>query len=44
MGVQRITLKNIPVVDKITKDNETLIVLKWSLPGSYNWLLTLTIK
>jgi ribosomal protein L3 len=28
MGVQRITLKNIPVVDKITKDNETLIVLK----------------
>lgn len=44
MGDQRITLKNIPVLDKITKDNETLVVLKWSLPGSYNSLLTLTVK
>lgn len=44
MGTQRITLKNIPVVDKITKDNETLVVLKGSLPGAYNSLLTLTIK
>jgi len=44
MWVERITLKNIPVIDKIVKDNETLVVLKWSLPGSYNWLITLTIK
>jgi hypothetical protein len=44
MGVERTTLKNIPVLDKITKDNEILIVLKWSLPGSYNWFLTLTVK
>jgi len=44
MGTQKVTLKNIPVIDKIIKDNETLVVLKWSLPGSYNSLLTLTIK
>ena len=44
MGVQRITLKDISVLDKIVKDNETLVVLKWSLPGAYNWLLTLTVK
>lgn len=43
MWAERITLKNIPVLDKIVKDNELLVVLKWSLPGSYNWFLTLTI-
>lgn len=44
MGDQRITLKNIPIIDKIVKENETLIVLKGSVPGAYNSLLTLTIK
>lgn len=44
MGTQRVTLKNIPIIDKIVKDNETLVVLKGSIPGSYNSLLTLTIK
>ncbi len=44
MGTQRVTLKNIPIVDKIIKDNESLVVLKGSLPGGYNSLLTLTIK
>ena len=44
MWVQRITLKNIPIVDKIIKDNESLVVLKGSLPGAYNSFLTLTIK
>jgi ribosomal protein L3 len=44
MGTQTVTLKNIPIVDKITKDNETLIVLKGSIPGAYNSLITLTIK
>jgi len=44
MGTQRVTLKNISIVDKITKDNEMLVVLKWSLPGAYNSLLTLIIK
>ena len=44
MGDQRITLKNIPILEKIVKDNETLVVLKGSIPGAYNSLLTLTIK
>jgi ribosomal protein L3 len=44
MGTQRVTLKNIPVIEKIVKDNETLVVLKGSVPGAYNSLLTLTIK
>jgi ribosomal protein L3 len=44
MWSQRITLKNIPIIDKIIKDNETLVVLKGSIPGAYNSLLTLTIK
>ncbi len=44
MGTQRVTLKNIPIIDKIIKDNETLVVLKGSIPGAYNSLLTLTIK
>jgi len=44
MGMQHVTLKNIPVLDKITKDNETLVVLKGSIPGAYNSLVTLTIK
>ena len=44
MGTQQVTLKNIPVIDKIIKENETLVVLKWSIPGAYNSLLTLTIK
>lgn len=44
MGTQRVTLKNISLLDKITKDHETLVVLKGSIPGAYNSLLTLTIK
>lgn len=44
MGTQQVTLKNIPVIDKIIKDNETLVVLRGSIPGAYNSLLKLTIK
>ncbi len=44
MWTQRVTLKNISIIDKIVKDNETLVVLKWSIPGARNSLLTLTIK
>lgn len=44
MWTQQVTLKNIPVLDKIIKENEALVVLKGSVPGAYNSLLTLTIK
>lgn len=36
MGWQRVTLKNIEIIDKIQNDKEQLLVLKWSIPGSYN--------
>lgn len=41
MWMDRITLKDISILDIVKKDNEQLLVLKWSLPGSYNWFLTL---
>lgn len=44
MGTQQVTLKDIAILDKIIKDNETLVVLKGSIPGAYNSLITLTIK
>ncbi len=44
MWSQRITIKHVPIVDKVIKDNESLIVLKGSVPGAYHSLLTLTIR
>jgi ribosomal protein L3 len=44
MGSERVTIKNISIIDKIVKNNEALVVLKGSIPGAYNSLLTLTIK
>ena len=41
---KRVTLKNIQLLDIIKKDNEQLVVLKWSIPGSYNGMLKLLIK
>ena len=32
----QITLKNIQIIDKITSGNEQLVLLKGSIPGSYN--------
>jgi len=39
MWWQQVTLKNIKIVDKIQQDNEQLLLLKWSIPGSYNSFL-----
>jgi ribosomal protein L3 len=36
MGWDQVTLKNIRVIDKITQGNEQLLLLKGSIPGSYN--------
>jgi large subunit ribosomal protein L3 len=44
MGTQRVTLQKIQVVDRLSRDDEQLIVLRWSLPGAYNGLLQLIIK
>ena len=39
MWGQQTTLKNIKIIDKITQDNEQLLLLKGSIPGSYNGLI-----
>lgn len=44
MGSERVTLHSVSVVDVIDLDNETLVVVKWSVPGAYNSLLTLEIN
>lgn len=44
MGMDRITLKNVKILDVMKRDNEQILVLKWSLPGAYNGLLKLSIK
>ena len=36
MWGEQITLKNIRIVDKVQQDNEQLLLLKGSIPGSYN--------
>ncbi len=43
MGDERITLKNLSVVDVLQLDNESLIVVKGSIPGSYNSYLKVEI-
>lgn len=44
MGNQRVTLAKTQVVESLTRDSEQLLVLRGSLPGSYNGLLQLIIK
>lgn len=39
MWSKQITLKNIQIIDKITQNNEQLLLLKGSIPGSYNGLI-----
>lgn len=34
-----IKLKNVPLVDKIALDEESLVAVKWSVPGAYNDLV-----
>ncbi len=43
MGMDRITLKDIKVVDIVKSDKEQLIALKWSLPGAYNGMLKIVL-
>jgi ribosomal protein L3 len=44
MGNQRVTLKNIQVIDTLTRDSEQLAVLRGSMPGAYNGLLRIVVK
>ena len=36
MGGEQVTLKNIRIIDRVQQDGEQLLLLKWSIPGSYN--------
>ncbi|HPC34132.1 MAG TPA: 50S ribosomal protein L3 [Candidatus Absconditabacterales bacterium] len=36
MGGERVTIKSVEIVDRITDNNEQLLLLKGSIPGSYN--------
>lgn len=44
MWYEKITLKNINIVDFVDSNDEKLIVVKWSLPWSYNGLLKFVIE
>ncbi|MFZ2150948.1 MAG: 50S ribosomal protein L3 [Candidatus Absconditicoccaceae bacterium] len=44
MGDEKITLKNIQILDFVDSDKENLIIVKGSLPGSYNGLLKFVIE
>lgn len=44
MGTDRVTLKDIKIIDIIKTDSEQLIALKWSLPGAYNGMLKITLQ
>ncbi|AKH32836.1 50S ribosomal protein L3 [candidate division SR1 bacterium Aalborg_AAW-1] len=41
MGTDTVTLKNIPVLQKMSFENKKIIVLKGSLPGAFNSYLSL---
>lgn len=43
MGMEQITVKDIKVIDMFKRDNEEILVLKWSLPGAYNGTLKLKL-
>lgn len=43
MGNQKVTIKKVKIVDTHTKDNEQLVMIKWSLPGAYNGVLKLIV-
>lgn len=43
MWSETVTLKNLSLIEVVKNDKEQLIILKWSIPGSRNSLLKLTI-
>ncbi len=43
MWWDRVTLKSVPVVDVVKNGNEQLVMVKWSIPWSYNSFVTLSI-
>lgn len=44
MGGQRMTLKNIRVLDKMLDNQEEIILIKGSIPGAYNDMLKIVVE
>ena len=44
MGTQRVTIKEVKILDKMISEKEQILVLKGSLPGAYNGMLKLAIQ
>lgn len=44
MGLEKVTLKDIKIVDKFNVDNDSFIAIKWSVPWYYNSLLKVYIQ
>ncbi|HOG15022.1 MAG TPA: 50S ribosomal protein L3 [Candidatus Absconditabacterales bacterium] len=36
MGYEKVTIKSVEIIDRIIENNEQLLILKGSVPGSYN--------
>ena len=39
MGMETVTVKDIKIVDRYDFENKHYVVVKWSVPGRYNWFL-----
>lgn len=44
MWDESITLKHVQIIDSMKRDNEQLLLVKWSLPGARNWKLKFIIE
>lgn len=44
MWSETVTLKNVPVIEKMEIDWETFVAVKWSVPGHYNSILKVYLK
>lgn len=44
MGNESITLKHVQILDSMKRDNEQLLIVKWSLPGARNGKLAFIIE
>lgn len=44
MWVSNISLKNVKIINKYSFDNESLVAVKWSVPGYYGSLVKMELK
>jgi large subunit ribosomal protein L3 len=44
MGTDTTTLHNRPVIDIATLEGKPFVIVKWAVPGSYNWYISLYVS